>query len=627
MSMPPDSQVDDDVVDLRDSVLRDGIDVDNRDDPSRIPQRSSLAWFPKWFSVRLHVWFPAWRPSRTQVRIAVLLCGWATVMFATCWVLGSDRVPPATTVAGVDIGGLDRDQAVDALNQTMGPESGRTLRVRVFGRDTKIAAVDAGISVDAAGTVDDLTGSRWNPLDLWAGWFGGSEHKPALVIDEAAADGTFSHITADAGNQMREPEIGYRGLQPLVHQGRTGQRIDTAAAIGALAAAFPGNAQSVGRAISLPTAALKPTVSDDTARQSAAGIATQAVAGPIVLTVGARSVQVDPAVLARALHFEVADGQLRAQLDAVTLHKALASSLATLETPVVEADWDTSGAAPRLIESRDGQGIKNDALKAAILATIDRSGMERSAVLDLVPLHPQRTTAQAQALGITEQLATFTQPFPYAAYRVQNIGLAAKKVDGTVVPPGATFSLNDTVGERTAAAGFTTGYVVGEGGRLQEDLGGGVSTAATAIWTAAFFAGLERVEQGAHLIWISRYRPGLEATVYWKQLDLKFRNDTPDGVLITAKMTNTSITVSIWGKKQYDAIVADSGSREDVRPFASVEDNSDGCVPQQGVEGFDITVARVFKRGNDEVKRQRFATHYIPATAVKCTGKAAAPPP
>lgn len=562
-----------------------------------------------------------WRPTRKQVRIAVLLSGWAMVMFATCWMLGSDNIPKGTTVAGVDIGGLERDQAVDALNQTMGPESRRTMKVRAFRADTKLVPGDAGIAIDAAGTVDALASSRWNPLDLWANWFGGGEHRPILLIDEPAAEATFAHITANAGDQMREPEIGYLGLQPVVKAGRAGQMIDTTPAIEALAGAFPSR-----RVVTLPLTALKPTVSDDSARQVAAELATQAVSGPITVTVDNRSAQIEPTVLAQTLRFKVDDGRLRPEIDAAAVHKQLGPALAALETPVIEAGWDTSGPTPKIIESRDGQGIKDDALRVAILQAMDKAGPQRVAALQLVALHPRRTTAEARELHIDEQLSTFTQDFPYAAYRVQNIGLAAKKVDGTVLPPGATFSLNDTVGQRTAAAGFTTGYVVGEGGRLQEDLGGGVSTAATALWTAAFFAGLERVQQGAHLIWIPRYRPGLEATVYWKQLDLRFRNDTPDGVLITTKMTNTSITVSIWGKKQYDSIVAESGPRESIQPFASVEDNSDGCVPQQGVEGFDIAVARVFKRGGEEVKRQRFITHYIPATAVKCTGKVAAPP-
>lgn len=633
MPTPPDLRVDDAVVDLTDTG--GGMGADATDPSDGLPDQASTGWAEDSHAAEppdaspggsLLDHFPSWRPSRTQVRVAVLLCGWVSVMFATCWLLGSDRVPAGATVAGVDIGGLDGDQAIDALNQTIGPESGRTMRVRVFGRDTKLAAADAGITIDAASTVGAVISSRWSPMDLWTSWFGGSEHKPVLLIDEATAAATFGHITADGGNQMREPAIDYQGLQPVARPGRTGQQIDTQAAIGAIAAAFPGNGRAGGRAISLPTTARKPTVSDEIATQMVAGTATHAVTGPITLTVDTRSVQVDPTALARTLRFEVADGKLQPRVDAAALHRELASSLATLETPVIEAGWDTSGSTPTLIESRDGQGIKNDALAAAILQTIDKSGAERSAALDLVPLHPKRTTTEARGLGITEQLSTFTQEFPYAAYRVQNIGLAAKKVDGTVLPPGATFSLNDTVGERTAAAGFTTGYVVGEGGRLQEDLGGGVSTAATALWSAAFYAGLERVQQSAHLIWISRYRPGLEATVYWKQLDLKFRNDTGNGVLITTKMTNTSITVNVWGKKQYDAIVAVSGPRETVRPFASVEDNSDGCVQQQGVEGFDIAVERIFKRGGEEVKRQKFTTHYIPATAVKCTGKAAAPP-
>lgn len=75
--------------------------------------------------------------------------------------------------------------------------------------------------------------------------------------------------------------------------------------------------------------------------------------------------------------------------------------------------------------------------------------------------------------------------------------------------------MNDTVAERTVENGYAEGVVVGEGGVLTKDMGGGVSAATTATWTAAFFAGLEKVEQHAHSIYISRYTPGLEATVWW----------------------------------------------------------------------------------------------------------------
>ena len=60
----------------------------------------------------------------------------------------------------------------------------------------------------------------------------------------------------------------------------------------------------------------------------------------------------------------------------------------------------------------------------------------------------------------------------YAAYRVQNIGEAARRMNGTLLMPGDTFSLNDTIKERTEKNGYTVGFVVGAGGVFAEDLGG-----------------------------------------------------------------------------------------------------------------------------------------------------------
>ena len=67
---------------------------------------------------------------------------------------------------------------------------------------------------------------------------------------------------------------------------------------------------------------------------------------------------------------------------------------------------------------------------------------------------------------------------------------------------------------------------------------------------------MDRVQTVAHSIYISRYQPGLEATVAWGLFDMKFRNPGPNAVFITAGITNGSMTVSFWGTKQYDDIKA-----------------------------------------------------------------------
>ena len=51
---------------------------------------------------------------------------------------------------------------------------------------------------------------------------------------------------------------------------------------------------------------------------------------------------------------------------------------------------------------------------------------DRSVTVTMGVREPELTTEQAQALGVTERISTFTQKFPYAAYRVQNIGQAAR---------------------------------------------------------------------------------------------------------------------------------------------------------------------------------------------------------
>ena len=100
--------------------------------------------------------------------------------------------------------------------------------------------------------------------------------------------------------------------------------------------------------------------------------------------------------------------------------------------------------------------------------------------------------------------------------------------------------------------------------------------------------------------------------------DMKFRNPGPNAVFITAGITNGSMTVSFWGTKQYDDIKADFHERHDIVPFEKVYDESDTCLGQAGVDGFTITVDRVFYKGGAEVKREPITTKYKPAPNVIC---------
>jgi vancomycin resistance protein YoaR len=199
---------------------------------------------------------------------------------------------------------------------------------------------------------------------------------------------------------------------------------------------------------------------------------------------------------------------------------------------------------------------------------------------------------------------------------VQNIHTIADIVKGAVVLPGETFSLNGYVGARDRGRGFVEAPMILDG-RFVPAVGGGVSQFATTMFNAVFFGGFQDVYHKPHSYWISRYPAGREATVSSPAPDLKWRNDSPYGVLITTSYTAKSVTVTFWSTKRYD-IESVSGSRTRIRGFRTQYDSSSTCESSSGEPGFDIDVWRVFKQNGKEVKREKFHTRYLPEPRFVC---------
>jgi vancomycin resistance protein YoaR len=131
---------------------------------------------------------------------------------------------------------------------------------------------------------------------------------------------------------------------------------------------------------------------------------------------------------------------------------------------------------------------------------------------------------------------------------VTNIKRAAAILDGTVVPPGGTFSLNEVLGERTTERGFVPAPQI-NAGELEDAVGGGVSQVSTTTFNAAFFAGMRIVTHMPHEFWISRYPPGREATISWGSPEMIFQNDWDAGLLVTAEADDSGITVRMFSSK------------------------------------------------------------------------------
>ena len=129
--------------------------------------------------------------------------------------------------------------------------------------------------------------------------------------------------------------------------------------------------------------------------------------------------------------------------------------------------------------------------------------------------------------------------------RDENIQLACKTIDGTVIEAGGTFSFNDVVGERTKERGYKKAKMFLNGERVT-GYGGGVCQVSSTIYNAALLANFEIIERHAHPKPIDYLPPGKDATVNFGTMDLKFKNNRPYPVRIECKSDNLTVLVVIY---------------------------------------------------------------------------------
>jgi vancomycin resistance protein YoaR len=231
---------------------------------------------------------------------------------------------------------------------------------------------------------------------------------------------------------------------------------------------------------------------------------------------------------------------------------------------------------------------------------------------------PDRTTAQARALKITSLVSEFSTPYSCCEPRVTNIQRAAEVLDGTIIPAGGRFSLNDALGRRTTERGFVAAPEIAAG-RLKDAVGGGVSQVATTLYNAAFFAGLDLVAHTPHQFWISRYPPGREATVSWGGPELIFDNDWDAAILLDVKAGSGGITVRFYSSPLGRRVETETGDKTDiVQP--SVKEIPDPSLPPgarvveqaMGGAGFTITYTRKVYAGDTVKRDEHFSWKYDP---------------
>ena len=551
------------------------------------------------------------RTTALQMLIAVLVLGAAYLVLAL--VVGR-QVPAQATIERVDVGGMTPQVASARLKRALGPLATTPITVTVgdTGRTMSIDPSASGMSLDVDGTLEGMAGFSLNPVTIWD-HLTGSVHRPVrTAVDKDKLRAAVTSQAKAVDNAPTDGTVSFPGGKVSATQAVVGHAVTVDRVVEAIATGYPHTPTVLAEVTTT-----QPRVTQAQVDAAVTSFATLAMSAPISVVVGDKTAALLPAQYAPALSMAPdASGALQVAVDRAKLTGIVTEVTKGFLVQPQEAKIVLENDAPKIIPSVDGVAVDPASIPDLVVPAL--TSPQRTVALAPVVARATLTTEKAQALGVTGVISSFDSAFPNNPSRTANLVAAANTINGTFIAPGATFSLNGILGERTAAKGYQEGYII-EGGRLVKGTGGGISQVSTVIYNLAWFAGAELTEHTPHTFFISRYPEGREATVYWPDLDNKWKNTSPYGMLVQTSVSGNQVHGRIWSTKVYD-VDAVKGERSNVAPGKEVIDDTAECVPQpEMTPGFDVTVQRVLRQNGAVVKTENYPTHYAPEDKITCT--------
>lgn len=543
-----------------------------------------------------------------------------------------DTIARNVTVAGVKVGGLNAADATVAVREFEAELRSSPGVFHVADSTFELNPVEIGLQADvpsaitAAGTARKTGG----PIARFVSWvvsFSKQENVPLdILFDDEAIDRVF---TAWETVAIADPAFeGAVTIEDGVVQPQypaTGEGIDRVFARTQIEREMSRLDKSP---VVVPVVTIEPTLTRGQIDAAAAELAEMINDSIHLISsdVGFR-VTFTPEELASAALAEVSeDGtEMITRFDPDIVLAILEPRRSEYEIqPVnarVDVNFDTD--AITVIPGRSGTLLDVDGLMVAMKTAALGSG---NGVFPLiVGAEPELTTEAAQAYTKLKPLGGFTTKFRAREDRVVNIHRIADDVDGAIVKPGETWSLNDYVGERTVAKGYIAAGAIINGVPYCCDhpanIGGGVSQFGTTFFNAVFFSCLEDVEHQPHSLYIDRYPMGREATLGVPGPDVKFRNNTNSPVIIKTAYTDNSVTVRMYGDNGGLTCTDVTHEKEAIVEFEEelVADKLDQVAPgerrkeRSGTNGFLVRVDRLVKHldGSEEID-MRLVWRYRP---------------
>jgi vancomycin resistance protein YoaR len=493
-----------------------------------------------------------------RTAILAALVALAATALGLAFAGSSNRLADGVRIAGIDVGGKTPREAERILAGRAATLAAVPVTFRVGEHQWRLEPRRLGIQVDWSAAVDAVRrqGEGFGPLRgfkrLDLRFFGADVAPPTQAYD-AALNYWLDRIERTVNVPHREAAVVLRGLAPRIVPSHTGRVLDRQAATATIVRAL---ASLQREPVGLPVRVDRPSVTANDLKVAVAQVRT-ALSARVHLTLGATRWSLRPPRIARLLELP-ADGRRNLDIGGRGASTWFAALSKRVDTQPRDATWAIySNGRVRVVPDRPGYQLDVPrSAKAVLGAALVTDPTLRSAKLVVEKDDADRSTDEARAMKITGLVSSYQTFYGGDPNRIHNVQLVSHLVDGHVIAPGATFSFNQTTGERSADKGFREAPVI-INGELQTGLGGGVCQVSTTVFNAAYEGGLPIVSRTNHALYISHYPQGRDATVNYPDIDLKFVNDTDHWLLLRTWVGSSSLTVALYGTPVHRRVVSE----------------------------------------------------------------------
>ncbi len=561
-------------------------------------------------------------------------------------IAAAQLTPPAERIVGgvtagvgagrVELGGLTVGEAVAAL-EAVAPAAATTVTLLddAAERSFERSAAELGLAADVvalaerAYAVGREGGWLARRRAVWNARFGDGVVLPIAAFDAAQARRALEALSESFAIAPQAAALALGPDGQLQERGAVpGRSLDLEASLDALAAAA-GRGERVVALVSTPTL---PRVFDLSSVTEAYKLITSA---PVTLRWrGGESWTASVDDLARWARVEGRRNDAGDEVPTIVFDAAAVTAWLEPLAPVVAVEASPARFAVEnsrvVLRAPARLGYQLDipgTIERLVEAAYSDGRTNEVAVTEVPPISLDAALTSLASATLLVEAATSTAGLPDGMRT--NLGLAAARIDGLAIEPGATFSLNDALGPIGPEGGYQMLFLPPLADAA-DGLGGGISQAATTLFRLALHAGLPIVERHAHPTRLGWIEPpvGLDATVAPPSRDLRFTNDTGAPLLVLARLDDAraAVTMALYGAGAPRAVRLGRPVIADLTPPAApIEVRAAGVPPgargQVGWarEGARVTVERIVD-GPDGPRRDVFESRYAPAGDVFVVG-------